>query len=84
VDRFGAGQMPLPSCLTHFKREISEKKWAEARRCARGWVTGRKYKLPSKQRLDGTVSGSAKRLASRFYYLKMGHCLSGQYLFFFV
>jgi len=27
-----------------------------------------------------TVAGSTKRLASRFYQLKRGHCLSGQYL----
>jgi len=32
------------------------------------------------QRPDGTVTGSNKRLASRFYQIKTGHCLSGQYL----
>jgi len=29
---------------------------------------------------DWTVSGSSKRLASRFYQLNTGHCLTGQYL----
>ena len=32
------------------------------------------------QRPDSTVAGSAKKLASRFYQLKMGHSLTGQYL----
>jgi Zn finger protein HypA/HybF involved in hydrogenase expression len=43
--------MPLPRSLAHLKREISEKKWVEARQ----W-------------------------AARFYQLKTGHCLTGQYL----
>jgi len=29
---------------------------------------------------DGKVAGSAKRLAARFYQLKVGHCLTGEYL----
>jgi len=36
--------------------------------------------MPKSQRLDGMVAGSTKRLASRFYQLKTGHCLTGQYL----
>ena len=36
--------------------------------------------MPKSQRPDGTVAGSAKRLASRFYQLKTGHCLTGEYL----
>jgi len=37
--------------------------------------------MPKSQRPDGTVTGSSKRLASRFYYyMKTGHCLTGQYL----
>ena len=31
-------------------------------------------------RPDGTMAGSAKRLASRFYQVKTGHCLTGEYL----
>jgi len=29
---------------------------------------------------DVTVAGYSKRLASRFYQLKTGHCLAGQYV----
>jgi len=36
--------------------------------------------MPESQKPDGTVAGSTKRLPSRFYQLKTGHCLSGQYL----
>jgi len=39
-DRAGARAMPLPRSLTHLKREITEKKWAEAQR----WVRGRTSK----------------------------------------
>jgi len=39
-----------------------------------------KYRMPKSQLPDGTVAGSTKRLASRFYQLKTGHCLTGQYL----
>jgi len=34
----------------------------------------------SEQQPDKTVAGSSKRTASRFYLLKPGHCLTGQYL----
>jgi len=36
--------------------------------------------MPSRQKSDITVAVSSKRLASRFYQLKTGHCLTGQYL----
>jgi hypothetical protein len=36
--------------------------------------------MPDSQKPDSTVANSAKRLASRFYQLKTGHCLTGQYL----
>jgi len=36
--------------------------------------------MPKSQKPDGAVAGSTKRLASRFYQVKTGHCLSGQYL----
>jgi hypothetical protein len=71
----GARPMPLPRSLTHLKREISEKKWIEARRWAGGRITTKKYSLPREQLPDKTVDGSSKRLASRFYQLKTGHCL---------
>jgi hypothetical protein len=37
--------------LANPKREISEKKWAEARRWAEGWNTAKKYTVLDKQRL---------------------------------
>jgi hypothetical protein len=49
--------MPLSGSLAHLKLEISDKKWAESRR----WVSS-KYKLPKKQRTDGRVVASSKRL----------------------
>jgi len=39
----------------------------------------KKYKMPVTQKPDGVVAGSTKRLASRFYQLKTGHCLTGQW-----
>jgi len=72
--------VPLPRSLANLKREISEKKWAEARQWAGARTSKAKYRLPKSQRPDGTVAGSSKMLASRFYQLKTGHCLTGQYL----
>jgi hypothetical protein len=63
----GARPMPLPRSLAHIKREISEKKWADARQWATGRVTKKKYRMPREQQPDKTVAGSTKRLASRFY-----------------
>jgi len=72
--------MPLPRSLANLKQEISEKKWVEARRWAGGRTSKKKYRIPESQNPDGTVANSTKRLASRFYQLKTGHCLTGQYL----
>jgi len=80
LGRTEARAAPLPQSLANLKREISEKKWAEARQWAGGRTSKKKYRLPESQRPDGAVSGSTKRLASRFYQLKTGHCLTGQYL----
>jgi hypothetical protein len=77
-DRTEVRPMPLPKSLAYLKREISEKKWVEARRWTGGQVAAKKYKLPREQRLDITAASSSKRLASRFYQLKTGHCLTGQ------
>jgi len=71
---------PIPRSLANLKREISEKKWVEAHQWAGGRTSKRKYRLPESQRPDGAVAGSTKRLALRFYQLKTGHCLTGQYL----
>jgi len=79
-DRAEAHAMPLPGSLAHLKREISEKKWAEAYQLAGGRPSREKDKMQSRQKPDGTVAGSSKRLASMFYQLKTGHCLTGKYL----
>jgi hypothetical protein len=68
--------MPLPRSHAHLKREISEKKWAEAGHWPGKRVSQKKYKLPAKQKSDVTVAGSSKRLASRFYQLRTGRCLT--------
>jgi len=71
---------PPPRYLASFKRDFSEKKWTEAW----DWVSRKLAKTgnrPSeKQKPDAIVSGANKRLASRFYQLETGHCLTGQYL----
>jgi len=36
--------------------------------------------MADKQRPSGTMAGSARRLAVRFYHLNTGHSLTGQYL----
>jgi len=79
-DRTEACPMPLPRSLANLKRKISEKKWVEARQWAGGWTSKKKYRMPDSQKPDGTVANSSKRLASQFYQLKTGHCLTGQYL----
>jgi len=66
-DRTEVRAMPLPRSLANLKREISEKKWVEARQWAGGRTSKKKHKMPKGQWPDGTVAGSTKRLASRFY-----------------
>ena len=70
----------LPGSLANLKREISEKKWAEAQQWAGGRTSKTKYQMPKSQRPDSIVAGSTKRLASRYYQLKTGHARTGQYL----
>jgi len=79
-DRIEERAMPLPRSLAHLKREISEKKWAEARQWAGGRTCKTKHRMPKSQTPDGMVAWSNKRLASRFYQAKTWHCLTGQYL----
>jgi len=73
-------ESPLPRSLANIRREISEKKWMEARQWAGGRISRKKYKMLRSQRPDGTVAGSTKRLASRFYQLKTEHARTGKYL----
>jgi len=78
-DRVEARAIPLPRSLANLKREISAKEqWAEARQWAGGRTSKKKYCMPKSQEPDGMVAGSSKKLASRFYQTKTGHCLSGQ------
>jgi hypothetical protein len=72
--------MPLPRSLANIRREITEKKWAEAQKWVGGRTSKKKYKMSKGQRPDGTVAGSTKRLAARFHQLKMGHTRTGEYL----
>jgi len=51
----------------------------EARQWAGARTSKKKYRLPERQWPDGAVAGSTKRLASRFYQLKTGHCLTGRW-----
>jgi len=69
-----AAKAPTQVSCTHLKREISEEKQTEAKCWAAGQVSGKKYALPTRQRPDGTVAGSSRRLAfaSRFCQLKTG------------
>jgi hypothetical protein len=47
-----------------------------------GWRSDlqKEYKMPTKQKPDGTVAGGSKRHAPRLCQLKTGRCLTGQYL----
>ena len=54
--------------------------WTEARGWVQARVTGRKYTLPNKRRPDTLVARSTNGVASRYYQLKSGHALTGQYL----
>jgi len=46
--------MPLPRSLSNLKREISEKKWAEARQWAGGRTSKLKYRMPKSQKPTGS------------------------------
>ena len=48
--------IPLPRSLANIKREISEKKWQEARRWTGGWTSKQKYKMTSSHKSDSTVA----------------------------
>jgi len=48
-DRAEARAMPLPRSLANLKREISEKKWAEARQWAGGRTSEAGYRMPKSQ-----------------------------------
>ena len=79
-DRMEARPMPLPRSLANLKREISEKRWVEARRWAGGRTSKKKYKMPESHKPGSVIAESTKRLASRYYQLKTGHAHTGQHL----
>jgi hypothetical protein len=80
ADQYGRRLMPPPRSLANLKREISERKWTEAHRWVEERIRRNKYTMPEELRPSRIVDRSAKRLARRFYQLKTGHCLTGQYL----
>jgi len=43
-------------------------------------ISAKKYRMPRTQQPDKTVAKSNKRVTARFYQIKTGHCLTGQYL----
>ena len=76
-------KFPLPRSLANVKRGFSEQKREDARGWARKQLArtrNRKYRPSEKQKPNPTVAKANKRLASRFYQMKTGHCLTGQYL----
>jgi len=73
---------PLPRSLANVKRGFSEQKWADSKNWTRkklARASNRKYRPGGFQKPDHTVAKARKRLAARFYQLKTGHYLTGQY-----
>ena len=74
----------LAPCLSQDPLETSSVRSRTRSGQKRGEAGGRtskqKYKMPGSHKPDGTVAESTKRLDSRFYQLKAGHCRTGQYL----
>jgi len=69
----------LPRSLANFKRYFSDGgQGLVEKTLAR--TGNRKYRPSAKQKPDLTVAHANKRLASRFYQLKTGYRLTGQYL----
>ena len=76
-------KFPLPRSLANVKRGFSEQKREDARNWAKEQLArtrNRKCRPGEKTKPDRTVAKAKKRLASRFYQMKTGHCLTGQYL----
>jgi len=63
--------------------QFSERKWADSKNWTKkklARTSNRKYRPGGFQKPDPTVAKARKRPAARFYQLKTGHCLTGQYL----
>jgi len=65
-DRPEERSMPLSMSLANIKREISEKKWAEARQWAGGRTSKKKYRMPTSQKPDGRWLGAPNGLPNGF------------------
>jgi len=74
----GAGVAPSTVLRQPQAGDLREK-WAEARQWAGGRTSKKKYCMSNSQKPDGALANSSKRIASLFYQLKTGHCLTGQY-----
>jgi len=79
-ERYGRRPMPPPRSLANLKREVSEKKWEEARTWPKKRVKGKKYQMPKTMHQNNMVARRPKRLPGRYHQLKTGHCRTGQYL----
>ena len=81
TDQYGRRPVPLARSLAHLKREISEKKWQEAKAWADLRATGKKCQYyrrgKVRQKPDPAPTKSNKRLAARFYQSKTSHFLAG-------
>jgi len=77
----GRSAQEISPCRDH-PRGFSEQKWEDASNWTKKQLArtrNRKYR-PDEKKPDQTVAKAKKRLASRFYQMKTGHCLTVQYL----
>jgi len=76
-------RMPHTS-LAHLSRQIEEKKWEEAKDWAYSRITNPSYNVKCRQwrknRPNPVPAKSKKGTAARYYQLKTGHALTGNYL----
>jgi ribonuclease HI len=76
-------RMP-PASLAHLSRQIAEKKWVESKNWAYSRITNPAYNVkcrPWRRNCpDPGPAKTRKATASRYYQLKTGHALTGQYL----
>jgi len=80
ADRYGRRRMPLPRFIANIRREVEEKKWAEAQDWSEKRIKKKKCKMLERLRQIAAVARGPKRLAERFHQLRTGHCRTGQYL----
>jgi ribonuclease HI len=67
--------------LPYLHRKTKEKKWSDTKSWLKKSINNRpNYIPPTQQKPDPTAMATSKRLASRYYQLKMGHAITGEYL----